>query len=381
MKRKFILILSLILLMGFSLNAYAVDLNKSMKAYLIGDFETGNIIESNNIDEVLNIASITKVMSYMLVMDSGIDMDKKILIDEDILSIGGSIMKLEKGKYYTVEELLNYGLIVSSNNAIYALARELSGSEASFVDLMNQKATEIGLETARFYNSTGLPLKNSKLQNSMTTRDVFKMARYAIENYDILDITNKREILGLNFFYEEENLKNTNPTLVLDKVDGLKTGYTGGAGYCLVSTMDMDDFRVIGVFMGARSEEAREKSALDTMTQIRQSYEKVDILRMDRPLDTIRMKNTNRREIEIFPKEDFTSLLKQGVPFEIKTSIDEDLNLPIKAGEALGKVDVIYDGEFIFSTELVARKKIKKPNFIIRFIINILNFLEDLLKS
>ncbi len=372
MKKTISLALAILILFSGLGLVEAAGLDTVMKSYLIGDYETGEIIKGNKIDEVVAIASISKLMSYMVVMDSNIPLDKKILIDRDTQSIGGSIMKLEEGKEYTVDELLDYGLIVSSNNAIYALAKAVSKTEAEFVKRMNRKAREIGLETAEFFNSTGLPIKGMDKENQMSARDLFKMSRYIINHYPILERTKTREIQGLNFFYEETSLENTNPSLVIPEVDGLKTGRTGRAGYCLISSLEKEDFRVIGVFMGARSEKLREDYTVETMLDLRDNYSREEILNKEEALDTIKIGKSNRLGVDIFPYEDFSKIVDNNLELEVVVDLDEEFDLPIEPGDSMGSVRVFYDNEEVFSTKLVTDKKVKKANIITRFFLKLI---------
>lgn len=359
MKRNISLVLLVIILIT-STGSLAMDLEGELKAYLVGDYESGRILEGFRIDEPVYIASISKTMSYSVIMDSQPDLEEKILIDEDILSIGGSMMKLEAGAYYTVDQLLDYGLIVSSNNAIYALAKHVAGSEEKFVELMNKKAQEIGLESAKFYNSTGLPVEGIEDQNRMTSRDIFKMASYIIRNYDILERTRKKEILGLDFFGEERLLKSTNPTLVLDGVDGFKTGRTAASGYSLVSTMDRGDFRLLAIFMGARSDARRAEISREAMEDLAKRYTRQRVLDREEALDSLDIEGSKSRNLKVYPREDLDLVIDRELGLSYELVLREDLKLPAKKGTGLGQV-IIYNGDQeVARQEFVARQRLAR---------------------
>ena len=238
------------------------DLKKVFRSYILADYETGEILEEHNIEEVVEIASISKLMSFLVVMDKieegKISLDDIIKIDKDTTRIKGSSFKLRVGEEFTVRELLEAAIVISGNDATYALAKHVAGREEDFVILMNEKAKEIGLNNAVFYNSTGLPVEGKDIQNKMTTREILKLSQYIIKNYpSILDICQIKaiEVKDRDFFQI-----NTNPLLFeRDEVDGLKTGFTNKAGYSYVSTFnkkgkvgETKDLRLIAIVMGAK---------------------------------------------------------------------------------------------------------------------------------
>ncbi len=355
------------------------SLDTNLRAYLIGDYKTGRILEGNNIDNIIEIASISKVMSYMVVMDSGIDLNEKVLIDQDTLSIGGSIMKLEGGKEYTVDKLLDYSLVISSNNAIYALAKYVSGSEERFVEKMNDKAKEIGLETAKFYNSTGLPVKGQDVQNVMSSRDIFNMAVYVIKNYPILEKTSIESIRGLDFFGVEKNLKNTNPTMLMGEVDGLKTGHTNKAGYCLVATFPVSlNDRIVGIFMGAKTDEKRTEITRDATVYINERYKEKELLWKDEVVGSLTIENSNRKNLEVYPIDNYSGVVDNTKDISYELKAYERPNFPIKKGEALGVVKIKNGDTIIYESDVIAEKTVREMNIVSKFFQSIGDFFRTL---
>ena len=245
----------------------SIGIEDEVRAYLLGDFETGRILEGYNIDEAIEIASISKLMSYLIVMEhierGKIRLEDQVYIDKDVTRIKGSSLKLEEGELFTIKELLEASLVVSANDATYALAKYVAGSEEEFVKMMNHKAQSLGFKTAYFINSTGLPEGNR--QNKMSTVDIFNLSRYIINRFpEILSLTSIPYIQLEHRDYKEEN---TNPLLKeIRGVDGLKTGFTNKAGYCLVATInnkgdgiEKEDLRLISIVMGTQSYEKRKE--------------------------------------------------------------------------------------------------------------------------
>lgn len=255
-----LLILTSLLFNGFVYGA--IDLESETRAYLLGDYETGTILEGFNIDTPVEIASLTKLLSYFVIMDEvnkgSISLEDKIIIDKDIASITGSSFKLKVGEEFTVEDLLKASIVVSANDATYAISKHIAKTEEDFVVLMTKKAKELGLNNAVLYNSTGLPITDKDVQNIMTTRELFILSRELIKTYpQILELTTIPyiEVPERNF-----TAANTNPLLnEIEGIDGLKTGFTNKAGYCYISTLNIEgqeleteDLRLIGIVMGTK---------------------------------------------------------------------------------------------------------------------------------
>ncbi|CCQ94514.1 putative D-alanyl-D-alanine carboxypeptidase dacF [[Clostridium] ultunense Esp] len=326
------IILSLLFILILNSTALAtVGIENEVTAYLLGDYETGEILEEYNIYKPIEIASISKLMSYLVVMkqvERGfISLDDKVYIDEDVIQIKGSSLKLEEGEIFTVKELLEAALVVSANDATYALAKYVAGTEKDFVKLMREEAKAIGLESAFYINSTGLP--EGELQNKMSTEDIFKLSRYIINEYpEVLFLTTIPYIELDNREYKEEN---TNPLLKEIKgIDGLKTGFTNKAGYCLVSTINIDgdyieteNLRLISIVMGTKSEEKRKELSKKLVQYGLNNYSKRILANENIPVDIVYMPKSKDKEIEIYPSKNFSIILKDGDYIDKDILIDE----------------------------------------------------------
>lgn len=386
-KRQLFLVLMLVLFTNSIAFAGKIGIEDGVSAYLLGDFEDGRIVEEYNIDTPLAIASITKLMTYTIVMDEirngNISMDDIITIDKEVEEVNGSTFELKEGEKFSVETLLESTLIVSANDSCVALAKHTSGDVPSFVNKMNQKAEEIGLEHTRYLNPNGLPEKNG--QNTMTVRDIFKLSRYIIKEYpEILEITKKDKIDIEDGIRDEEFVnENTNPLLKeMNGVDGLKTGFTGEAGYCLVSTVKVkgqakgEDFRLIGIVMGTKGEEGRKNMSKHLLEYGISNYKKKQILSKDTPVDIIHIPNANRLEVEVFPKEDIHLLEKKNDNILQKIVIDNDIQLPLKKGDTIGKTILYSENseKVLKEVELILGKNVKEANFITKTFRNLKGF-------
>lgn len=383
------IILSLLFILILNSTAVAtVGIEDEVTAYLLGDYETGEILEEYNIYKPIEIASISKLMSYLVVMkqvERGfISLDDKVYIDEDVIQIKGSSLKLEEGEIFTVKELLEAALVVSANDATYALAKYVVGTEKDFVKLMREEAKAIGLESAFYINSTGLP--EGELQNKMSTEDIFKLSRYIINEYpEVLFLTTIPYIELDNREYKEEN---TNPLLKEIKgIDGLKTGFTNKAGYCLVSTINIDgdyieteNLRLISIVMGTKSEEKRKELSKKLVQYGLNNYSKRILANENIPVDIVYMPKSKDKEIEIYPSKNFSIILKDGDYIDKDILIDEGLKLPLKSMDKVGKIVLSTEGNILEEIDLIIHKDVKKENLIMRILRNIKEFIVNVFK-
>lgn len=371
----------LTLLLIFILNNFAfatIGIEDEVSAYLIGDYETGEILEEYNIYKPVEIASITKLMSYAIVMEAidrgDISPKDKVYIDEDVVKIKGSSLNLKLGDIFTVEELIKASIVISANDATYALAKYVVGNEDKFVDKMNEKAKKLHLESAVFFNSTGLP--KGDFQNIMSPLDIFNLSRYLMESYPELLTLTTIPYLEMDNGEKEEN---TNPLLgEIKEVDGLKTGFTNKAGYCLVSTLKKEpntsnekEFRLIAIAMGTESEDKRKEISEKLVQYALDNYSKRTIVDINTATDIAHLPKAKKKDVEVYPIENFSTIVKNSDDIGIDIAIDEKFKFPIKADEKVGTAIISKNGEILEEVDLVVHEKIKKESifsFIIRTI-------------
>jgi D-alanyl-D-alanine carboxypeptidase (penicillin-binding protein 5/6) len=391
--KKFFLVLliSLLLLnnLAFGLNGY----EDKIKSYLLADFETGEILESYNIDTTLELASTSKLLSYYVIMDEiskgNISYSDIIVIDEDTSKVTGSSYKLKPGEEFTVEKLLKAAIVISGNDAVYALAKHIAGTEGNFIKLMKNKADNLGLKNCELYNSSGLPINKEGLQNKMTTRELFILVKNLLEDYpEVLEYSKLPFISEPSRNFLEMN---TNPLLrTVENVDGLKTGFTGKAGYCLVSTIGIkgeprktEDIRLIGIVMGAGNFDDRTAVSKALMEYGKNNYSKRIILHDELPLQTIEFKIGEPKNIDIYPEVTLSKFLNNNTDIKLDIKLS-DTKLPLKENTNLGQVIVLENDVPVFTTNIINKQKVGKVNLInlvYRFYASLYSMQEAIFKS
>lgn len=373
MRRKLNLIVIFVLLFTNSIVHSQINMEENLRSYILADFETGQVLESYNIDEVIEIASISKLMTYLVVMDyisSGdISLGDEIIIDRDIAKIGGSSLKLKEGEVFTVEDLLKAAIIVSGNDAAYALSKHVAGTEVEFTELMNEKAKEIGLNSAMFYNSTGLPVYEINQQNKMTILDIFKLSQHIIKSYpQILEISSLRAMKMVDRdFYG----RNTNPLLMKVKgVDGLKTGFTNAAGWSYASTFNIEEIknetkelRLISIVMGCEDMDTRNIIARFLVESAINNYSHKILLDEKLPVGVLELPNGDITKINLFSKSGYSQIVKEGDDIRLALDIYENIELPISKNQKVGTAEIIENGKVIFKTDITTKIEVNKAKW------------------
>jgi D-alanyl-D-alanine carboxypeptidase (penicillin-binding protein 5/6) len=357
---RFIQLISIALLFAFGSQVSAATLIPStpqIKAhgYILVDFKSDRILAEKKSDTRMEPASLTKMLtSYVVAYElakGSISLQDKVRISKKAWRMEGSRMFVEVGKRVSVENLLKGMIIQSGNDATVALAEHVAGSEDAFVSLMNQHAAELGMTDSHFMNSTGLPHKD----HYTTPRDLAKLARALIRDFP--------EHYGL---YAEKSFKfnnikqyNRNKLLWRNKyVDGVKTGHTDAAGYCLVASMDRDDMRLISVVLGTKSEEARAEESQKLLTYGFRFFETRRIYEANTPLTTARIWKGESEELPLGLAEDLYLTIPKGQykKLDANMSIQARITAPAKKGDTYGTVNISLGDEQYAQRELVALK-------------------------
>lgn len=245
--------------------AYAPSL---IKAGLIYDYTENRLVWEKNLEEQFPIASLTKMMVALIAMEQihagNIGLEDEVKISKLATYTGGSRVYIKAGQRITVSDLLEASMIRSGNDAAYALAEYVGGTEEEFVYLMNEKAESLGMESTCFANSTGMPMRSKVIpDNESTAADLLLLAREMVKYEDILDIASRstEQIRNANGLYTYSNRN----TLVekYDEIDGLKTGYTNAAKYCVVATSKRCEHRVITILLGVETKRQRYNIAVN----------------------------------------------------------------------------------------------------------------------
>ena len=348
-------------------NAEGDSLNLSSESAILMDYKSGKILYEKNTQEKLPMASMTKIMSMLLIMESiengTLSYEDKVLISENASSMGGSQVFLQAGEQYTVNDLLKCIAISSANDAVVAMAEKISGSVDAFVNLMNKRVKELGLKNTNFANPHGLDNEN----HYSTAYDMAIIAKELLNYEDILKYTSIYEDYLTKPDGSEIWLVNTNRLVrFYDGVDGLKTGYTTEAGYCLTATAKKGDLRLISVVMKSPSAEDRSSDTSTLLTYGFNSFKTSIIYSGDESLGKVKVEKGKINEIDVYLKEDLTEILSvtqkpNNYSFNIK--VDKIIS-PIKAGNVVGTAEIIdNNGNIIDEVEIIVKEDIVKAGF------------------
>lgn len=336
------------------------DLGLNAKSAILMEESTGNILYESNPDERLPIASVTKVMTMLLIMeavDSGkISLDDMVTVSENAMSYGGSTMFLETGEQLTVNDMLKGIAVASANDGCVAMAEHLAGSESAFVDMMNEKAKELGMENTHFMNTNGL----DEDDHYSSARDVAIMSRELMKHETIFNYTSiwMDTLRGGKF-----QLANTNKLIrFYDGANGLKTGSTSKALCCLSAAAKRNDMQLIAVVLGAPTSAERFASAKSLLDYGFVNYAVNTQITAGDEVQKIAVEKGVDKEVDVVAGDSCSTLVKKGqednITKEIK--IDETITAPIEAGQKIGTMTISRDGEVIADIDLNASSAVEK---------------------
>lgn len=374
MKKLSLILAFLILFSGIN---FATEI-KTDASYAIYDFTTNKILDGKNIDGEIAIASVTKLMTALLVYDAigegklQMTDSYKYTQDELDLYLYGSDVNISLGTSVTVDELMSLLLIRSANSSAQALAKMVAGSESAFVQKMNARAKNLGMEKTRFINSHGLPIISTDDQNTSTIKDLAILIKELFSKYpEIINYTKKSELnlprLGLQ-------IKSTNPLLGYKTVDGLKTSTTNRAGRCLITTATEDaegvdeTRRVFAFLFGAKNDKERLNVSRELIDIALDDYVYKRVIGTDlvfkQELDPI---NFDQESIEIIPEHTSDRLLNKKNLYKLEVKHNDPVEDSIEAGQVMGKLILTENGEAIDEVNLIAKTSIKRTPMLRRW--------------
>ncbi len=332
------------------------------KAFIIQDFGSGRVLAENNSDQSVEPASITKLMTAYVIfneLQSGnIALTDIVTISEKAWRTQGSRMFVEVGKQVSVDDLLQGMIIQSGNDATVALAEFIAGSEETFAALMNKHAEEIGMTGSHFMNSTGLP----DTDHYMTAKDIARLAGLVIAKYpEYYHWYSQKE-----FTFNEITQYNRNKLLWRDdSVDGLKTGYTESAGYCLVTSAKKDDMRLITVVLGTGSANARVDASQALLSYGFRFFETHKLYDAGAQLASSRVWKGNRETISLGLDETLYVTIPRGQyqSLDASMSIDNRIVAPVSEGQSFGAVLVKLGDEVVADQPLVSLQNVSEGSF------------------
>ena len=326
-------------------------------SFILMDFDSGRMLAEKDPDKRVEPASITKLMTGYLVdkaLDSG-DIAKSDLvkISEKAWRMKGSKMFIEVGKEVSVEDLIKGMVIQSGNDATVALAEHVAGSEQAFAEYMNHQAALLGMGNTQFRNSTGWPDED----HYSTARDIALLSQAKIRDFP----QNYRYYREKEFTFNDIRQFNRNRLLWRDEsVDGLKTGHTEAAGYCLASSAKRGDMRLIAVVLGTGSDNARTQSSQTLLNYGFRFFETQRLYQANEVLKTARVWFGDREELALGVGEDIYITIPRGRYKELDASIEIDpkISAPVAQGQELGQLNIRLDDEIIVTQPLIAMQTV-----------------------
>lgn len=337
------------------------------KSAIMIEASTGKIIYEKNANESLPMASMTKMMTLLLIMENidngNLKWDELVTTSEHAASMGGSQIFLKVGEEMTVEDLVKGICIGSGNDAAVSMAERIGGTEEEFVKMMNKKVKELGLKNTNFVNACGLDDDN----HYSSAYDMVMIAKELVKYEKILQYTGT---------YEDYLRKNTDNSFWLvntnklvryySGVDGLKTGYTETAGYCITTTAKKDNMRLITVVMGEPSSQVRNSETTTMLDYGFNTYKMDTIVSKNTVLAKQNVELGVDEKIEVVPKKDVNILnTKNGTKRNVTYDVDiNTIKAPVKKGDTVGKLNVIEDNKTIMTIDVTVNKNINKANII-----------------
>lgn len=355
-----------------------IRLAENAKSAIMLESSTGKIIFEKNANEKLPMASMTKMMTLLIIMENiengNIKWSDSVITSEHAASMGGSQIFLEVGEEMTVEELVKGICIASGNDAAVAMAEKIGGTEEEFVKLMNKKAKELQLKNTNFTNACGLDSDN----HYSSAHDMAIIGKELVKYDKILEYTGTYEDYLRKNTDKSFWLVNTNKLVRYYKgVDGLKTGYTEKAGFCITTTAKKDNMRLITVIMGEPSTKIRNAETTSMLDYGFNTYKIDTVASSKKIIASKKVTNGIDKIANIVPKTDINILntklgTKRNVTYNLELST---ISAPIKKGDSIGKINVMENNKIIMTIDATTTKDINKANIFIVYYRNLLDII------
>lgn len=360
-------IIYLIVLIPFCIDLFAQSMvpkapKLNLDSYILLEANTNTVIAEFNSENQISPASMTKVMSGYVIADQiasgAISLDDKVLVSEKAWKTGGSKMFIEAGKRVSVRDLLSGIVIQSGNDATVAMAEYVAGSEEGFVDFMNAYASELGLSNTLFQNAVGWTDPN----HFSSVNDLAQLTKALIANFPDHYATYKEK----EFTFSGIRQLNRNKLLWRDdSVDGVKTGHTESAGYCLISSAKRNDMRLIAVVAGSPSENERLISSQRLLEYGFRFFATQKLISKDSEITTAKVWGGKMDEVALGTKEDILLTLPRSDFKNIKANYNfkNNIQAPISNGDVIGDIEFISDDRVVLSAPLVAIESVEAKGF------------------
>lgn len=367
MKRLLLFLIFISFFSFFKVKAENLNFAENAKSAIMIEASTGEVLFEKNSDEKLVPASMTKMMSMLLILEAienGIlKWDQVVTVSENASSMGGSQILLETGEKMNVRDLFKGVAIASGNDAVVALAEASYGSESVFVNHMNKRAKELGLKNTNFKNPHGLDAAD----HYSSARDMSLIAKELSKHKKVFEFTSLYEDYLREGTDKKIWLVNTNKLVrFYEGVDGLKTGFTNGAGYCITATAMKNGMRIIAVVMGEPTSKMRNKEISEMFDYAFAHYNIINLLNGKKDFGRYKVNSGKDEYVKAVPKEEATILRKKGDNSgEISYNVNIDnLIAPLKKGDVIGSLIIKEDKNEIKTVPLTVSKEVLKINFI-----------------
>jgi len=332
-------------------------------SYFLQDFNSGEILAEKNADQVLPPASLTKIMTVYVAFSElkagRLSLDEKVIVSEKAWRTQGSKMFIEVNKHVKIEDLLQGIIIQSGNDASVAIAEHIAGSEQAFAEMMNMQAQRLGMVSTHFMNATGLPVPN---QHYTTARDLAKLTQAVIRDFpEYYKWDAVKE-----YTYNNITQKNRNTLLWRDEtVDGVKTGHTEEAGYCLIASAKRQKMRLISVVLGTKSKSARANESQTLLNYGFRFFETHKLYDANTVLASARVWKGATETVDLGLAEDLFVTISRRHYKEMKATTDVDYKImaPIEKGDQLGMVNVLLRNKIVSSKPLIALNAVNIGTF------------------
>ena len=359
----------------FPLSVYAEEVTdtslaaNSRSAILIEN-TTGKVLFEKNADEKVAIASLTKMMSQIIILEQieagKLTWDEMVKVSANAAGYGGTQIYLQPGEEMSVEDLFKGVSMASANDAVVALAERVAGSEAEFVKMMMAKANELGLKNTNFVNPTGLDEEN----HYSTARDLALIAQELLTHEKILEFSSLYEDYLREDTANKFWLVNTNKLIrTYQGADGLKTGFTDAAMYCMAVTAKRDGMRLIAIVLGEEVSKTRNSETTALLDYGFNTYQVDIIKKKDQVVDELEIEQGNIDKVDVVVKEEISVLRKkseQAREYQEKIVLSP-VKLPIKKGSVIGKLELFDQEQLVGSYDLTVNQDVKKKNFLSMF--------------
>lgn len=347
-------------------------------AYILIDANSGHVLVENNADKRMPPASLTKMMtSYVGAHElalGNVSEQEMVPISIKAWRMTGSKMFIREGTTVPFLDLLKGIIIQSGNDASVAVAEYLAGAEETYVDVMNQHALRLGMQDTHFMNVTGLPVE----QHYSSVRDLATLARAIIYDHDEYYYLYSQK----SFKYGNISQPNRNGLLWKDpSVDGLKTGHTDAAGFCLAASAKRKNMRLISIVLGTKSDQARTRETQKLLTYGFRYFETHNLYQAQQKIEQQQVWSGEQDQVELGLADDLVLTLERGSKeqLQIETIVNEYLQAPIKKGQELGSVIIRMEGEVLAEQPLIALQAIEEAGFVSRIWHGIVLFFTKLL--